>query len=102
MLDKREKLINECINALEEIHRANGFKVISRETLREIISIYARRHSPPDKPTFTTPKSNFVNVPPPPMSMQGIMKKNQENKERLARERKKDNVIVLRSSRLKY
>jgi hypothetical protein len=122
-MDKREKFIIDCVNALQEVTHAHGFGAISQDTLCKIVEFYARHYNSPAIPgkrfrsqppgdfdmsdnilnLFGRPKavkqeSNGQNNEE--MDFSEIIKKNQENTERMEKDRAKANKGITRSHRL--
>lgn len=123
-MDKREKFIIDCVNALQEVNNAHGYSVISQETLAKIVLTYAQHYNSPALPgkrSRSQPSEEFemsdkiINLfdrarevkkddkeqTEEEMDFAAIMKKNQENAERMKKDRRKANKGVTRSYRLK-
>jgi len=52
MDDRKQKLIEACVVALEETNKKHGYTTISIQTLKEIISVFAKRNGSPNLPTL--------------------------------------------------
>lgn len=113
MSDKRRKLINECVEALERINKQNGFATISRQTLNTIVAQYIAKNGSPELPgTWLSPgvfqrdsipkppvienkPKNVINIFSGETDFKSIQQMNKENDERIRRERLKSNNDVL-------
>ena len=118
-MPQRERFIQNCIEALNDINKDFGYAVISQKTLCEIVETYAKQHNSPELPgkrsksnapeesvmsdevinLFNRPK--LVKQVDNETDFKDIANKNADKAERIKKERLKANKGVIRSHRLK-
>lgn len=111
MLDKRQKLINECIGALTRINHEHGYHTISRQTLNVIVQGFIEKNGDVAVPNIKQGSSpaivpvadhgDIISMFDRKSDLKSVQQTNKENADRLKREREEANKKVLRAYRIK-
>ena len=118
MSNSREKVIHECVEAMQRINKEHGFSTISKHTLNIIVASFIAKNNSPDYPNANKPvvqgdevktpvvpviktpaiksiNSNVIGLFDNKSDFKSIEQANKENNERIRLERLKNNRKIL-------